>query len=79
LLTRFSRDHRLILVTVVAHPNRVRYSDIANVDEAIKATDGNNYSYKWKVEAERKQPGYLLIARGSSREFLASYTVYPTR
>jgi hypothetical protein len=79
LLTRFSRDHRLVLITVVAHANRVRYSDIANVNEAIKATDGANYSYKWKVEADRKQPGYLFIARGSNREFLTSYTVYPTR
>jgi hypothetical protein len=79
LLTRFSQDHRLIFVTVVAHPNRVRYADIANVDEATKATDGTNYSYKWKVEAGRKQPGYLLIARGSSPEFLTSYSLYPTR
>jgi hypothetical protein len=79
LLTKFSRDHRLIFVTVVARPNRVRYADIANVDEATKATDGTNYSYKWKVEAGRKQPGYLLIARGSSPEFLTSYSLYPTR
>jgi hypothetical protein len=64
---------------VVAHPNRVRYSDIANVDEAIKATDGTNYSVKWKVDADRNQPGYLIIARGSSPEFLTSYSLYPTR
>ena len=79
VLTRFTGDHRLIFVTVVAHPNRVRYGDIANVDEATKATDGTNYSYKWKVEAGRKQPGYLLIARGSSPEFLNSYSLYNTR
>jgi hypothetical protein len=79
VLTRFTGDHRLIFVTVVAHPNRVRYGDIANVDEATKATDGTNYSYKWRVEAGRKQPGYLLIARGSSPEFLTSYSLYNTR
>jgi len=79
LLTRFTGDHRLIFITVVAHPNRVRYGDIANVDEATKATDGTNYSYKWKVEAGRKQPAYLLIARGSSPEFLTSYSLYTTR
>jgi len=78
LLTRFAGDHRLIFVTVVAQPNRVRYGDLANVDEATKATDGTNYSYKWKVEPSRKQPGYLLIARGSSPEFLTSYSLYPT-
>jgi hypothetical protein len=79
LLTRFTQDHRLIFVTVVAHPNRVRYGDIANTDEATKATDGINYSYKWTVEPHKKQPGYLLIARGNSPEFLTSYSLYRTR
>ena len=79
LLTKFNREHRLMFVTAVAHPNRVRYSDIANVDEAIKATDGINYSYKWKVEPIKQQRGYLLIARGSSPEFLTSYSLYYTR
>jgi hypothetical protein len=79
LLTKFNREHRLMFVTVVAHPNRVRYSDIASVDEAIKATDGINYSYKWKVEPSKQQRGYLLIARGSSPEFLTSYSLYYTR
>jgi hypothetical protein len=79
LLTRFSRDHRLIFVTVVAHPNRVRYTDVARIDEATKATDGINYSYKWIIRPEKKQPSYLVIARGSSPEFLTSYSLYPIR
>lgn len=79
LLTRFTRDHRLIFVTAVAHPNRVRYGDIANINEATKATDGINYSYKWTVGPNKKQPGYLLIARGSNAEFLTSYSLYRTR
>ena len=76
VLTRFTRDHRLIFVTVVAHPNRVRYGDIADINEATKATDGINYSYKWKVDPNKKQPGYLMIARGSNAEFLTSYSLY---
>lgn len=79
LLTKFNREHRLMFITVVAHPNRVRYGDIASVDEAIKATDGISYSYKWKVEPSKQQRGYLLIARGSSPQFLTSYSLYYTR
>jgi hypothetical protein len=34
--------------------------------------DGMNFSFKWKVEKSNQQPGYLIIARGSSDEFLTS-------
>jgi hypothetical protein len=66
-------------ITAVAHPNRVRYADIASFELATKATDGINYSYKWKVTASKQQPAFLIIARGSSAEFITSYSVYPTR
>jgi hypothetical protein len=79
ILTRFNRDHRLTLITVVARPNRVRYSDIAQTKEATVASDGRNYSYRWKVERDGRQPAYLLIARGSSSEFLTSYSLYPAK
>jgi len=52
ILTRFNRDHRLTLITVVARPDRVRYSDIAQTTEATVASDGRNYSYRWKVERD---------------------------
>lgn len=79
ILTRFNREHRLTLITVVARPNRVRYSDIAQTNEATVASDGRNYSYRWKVERDGRQPAYLLIARGSSSEFLTSYSLYPAK
>jgi hypothetical protein len=79
LLVKFNKEHRLNWMTIVAHPKLVRYADIAGLELATKATDGINYSYKWKVEASKQQPGYLIIARGSSDEFLTSYSVYPTR
>jgi hypothetical protein len=79
LLTRFNREHRLTLITVVAKPNRVRYSDLAESKGAKVATDGRNFSYKWKIDKEGKEQSYLLIARGSSAEFLTSYSVYPAR
>lgn len=79
LLVKFNKEHRLNWMTIVAHPKLVRYADIASLEMATKATDGINYSYKWKVEASKQQPGYLIIARGSSDEFLTSYSVYLTR
>jgi hypothetical protein len=54
LLTKFSREHRLILVTVVAHPSRVRYSDLGETKNATVTTDGINYSYQWKIPPRGK-------------------------
>jgi len=79
LLTKFNSEHRLTWVTIVVHPNRVRYTDIASLKSATKATEGRNYSYKWKVTATKQQPAFLIIARGSSPQFLTSYSVYLSR
>jgi len=79
LLTKFSREHRLIFVTVVAHPGQVRYADLGETKDATVATDGMNYSYKWKIPAQGKESAVLLIARGSSAEFLTSYSLYLSR
>jgi hypothetical protein len=79
LLTKFSHEHRLIFVTVVAHPGRIRYSDLGEAKDATIATDGINYSYKWKIPAQGKESAVLLIARGSNAEFLTSYSVYRSR
>jgi len=79
VLTRFNRQHRLTLITVVARPNRVKYTDVAETKDATVASDGRNYSYRWKVERDGKQQAYLLIARGSSSQFLTSYSLYPAK
>jgi hypothetical protein len=79
VLTRFNREHRLMLITVVARPNRVKYRDIGESKDATVASDGRNFSYRWKVEKEGSRQGYLLIARGSNPEFLTSYSLYPTK
>ena len=76
LLTKFSREHRLIFVTVVAHPNRVRYTDLGETKDATVATDGINYSYKWKIPGGKDERAVLLIARGSNADFLNSYSLY---
>ena len=79
VLTRFNREHRLTLITVVARAIRVKYRDIGEANDATVASDGRNFSYKWKVDKDGKRKGYLLIARGSSPEFLTSYSLYPTK
>ena len=79
LITKFSREHRLILITVVARPQQVRYGDLGSLEIAAKATDGLNYSYKWKVEPGKHAQAYVTNARGSSPEFLTSYSVYFVR
>src|SRR6185369_16136250 len=78
LITRFSREHRLVLITVVARPQRAWYSDVGRLANAAKATDGQNYSYKWKVEPGKGARGYMVVARGSHPKFLTSYSVYFT-
>jgi hypothetical protein len=79
LIAKFSREHLLILITVVARPQQVRYGDVADLNTAAKASDGQNYSYKWKVEPGKGGRAYVINARGSSPEFLTSYSVYFVR
>ena len=79
LLTKFSKEHRLILITVVARSQQVKYADLASVKAAAKASDGQNYSYKWKIEPGTGARTYMVNARGSSPEFLTSYSVYYVR
>jgi hypothetical protein len=79
LVTQFDRNHKLMLLTIVAHANRVRYSDIASLKEATKATDGINYSYKWRTKNSGQERDYLIIARGNNSEFLTSYSFYLIR
>jgi len=78
VMARFDREHRLILLTVVARPKQVKYADVANLKLAAKATDGVNYSYKWKVEPGKKARPFTINARGNSPQFLNSYSVYFT-
>ena len=79
LITKFSKEHRLILITVVARPQQVKYADLARLDSAAKASDGQNYSFKWKIEPGKGARAYVVNARGSSSEFLTSYSVYYLR
>jgi hypothetical protein len=77
LVMRFDRQHRLSFVTAVVRKDaRMRYGDVAELKEARHATDGRNHSYTWTITASGSQPGYLVVARGSNPDFLASYSLY---
>lgn len=78
LMLKYSKDHQVRYVTAMARtdsPKRLRYSDVGELKQAQKATDGRNYTYTWRVETKGKQHGYLVIARGSHPEYLTSYTI----
>lgn len=79
LLTRFNRGKRLTLITVVARPDRVRYSDVGSTSHAIFASDGRNFSYKWRTPKKGERQAELVIARGSNQEYLTSYSLYPAK
>jgi len=79
VIAKFSREHVLILITAVARPQQVRYADLASLNTAARASDGQNYSYKWKVEPGKHARAYVINARGSNPEFLTSYSVYYVR
>ena len=64
---------------VVARAQQVRYADLASLNTAAKASDGQNYSFKWKIEPGKGARPYVVNARGSSSEFLTSYSVYYVR
>ncbi|GAC1446177.1 MAG: hypothetical protein NVSMB56_02420 [Pyrinomonadaceae bacterium] len=77
LVIAFDRDHKVRYIIASARQGaRIRYSELADTRNAIQATDGKNYSYTWTVKADGERPGYGVVARGSSPNFLTSYTLY---
>jgi hypothetical protein len=77
LLVRFGAEEKLVLITVVARRNaRLRYRDLGDLKSARQATDGKNYSYTWRVEAQGNAPAYGVVARGSNAKYLTSYSLY---
>jgi S1-C subfamily serine protease len=75
LVVRFDARHELWLVTVVARKDTVRYSEIGDLGNAKTASDGRNFTYKWTIAAKGKQPGYVVLARGTNPDTLTSYAI----
>jgi len=77
VVTRFDSRHRVLFVTaVVRSGSAMRYADLASLAEARHATDGRNHTYTWTIPRTEKQPGYLIVARGSHPDFVTSYSLY---
>jgi S1-C subfamily serine protease len=79
LVVRFDARHELWLVTVVARKDTVRYSEIGDLGNAKTASDGRNFTYKWIIAAKGKQPGYVVLARGTNPDTLISYAISRNR
>jgi hypothetical protein len=76
LILRFDHQHELWFMTaVVRQGSHVLYSELADLKSASQATDGRNYTYTWKVNRGARQPGYVVVARGSDPNYLTSYSI----
>lgn len=77
LIVGFDRKHLVRYVSVFAGKKggSVRYSSIGNVKEAKFESNSSNYRYTWNVAAKGKTPHFLVIARGTDKEFLSSYSI----
>ncbi len=77
LIVGFDKKHQVRYVSVFAGNNSsgVRYSDISDLKAARFESNPSNYRYTWDVSAKGKNPRYLVIAQGTDKQFLSSYSV----
>jgi hypothetical protein len=76
VIVGFDHQHQLWFMTaVVRQGSHVLYSELADLKSASQATDGRNYTYTWKVNRSARQPGYVVVARGSDPNYLTSYSI----
>lgn len=80
ILLGYDADLRIRYVTAVADEQgeRVRYSDVADIDQAKQ--DGepkiNNYNYVWEVKSRGKnRPHFIASARGRDPQYLSTYSI----
>jgi hypothetical protein len=77
LIIRFTGEHRVWFVTAVPRKeSRMQYSELGDLKDARQQTDGTNYTYTWQVAARGREPGYVVVARGSDPQYLTSYSIY---
>ncbi len=77
LIVGFDRQHSVRYVSVFAGKkgSNVRYSNIGSLKEAKFESNPSNYRYTWDVAAKGKTPRFLVIARGTNKDFLSSYSI----
>jgi hypothetical protein len=78
LLIGFDKDFKVRYVTVIAREGgpRMRYSDLAPINQAYAENAGGAYTrYTWEAKPGKQKPGYFLIAEGRDPEYLKSYSI----
>jgi hypothetical protein len=77
LIIAFNKEYTEIrFVTAVAREGgRIRYSDVIDTKKARQAGTVNNYKYTLEVPPRGKEPGYVVIARGSDPQYLKYYSI----
>jgi hypothetical protein len=77
LLIGFDADSRVRYVTAIARTGgpRIRYAEIADLQNAQRMHNQGNYRFKWEVSGRERQPAYVIIAHGHDPQYLDSYSV----
>lgn len=77
LLVGYDADYRVRYVTAIARADgpRIRYQEIADVKQARRLSNQNNYRFTWEVEGRSGHSGYSVIAQGRDPKYLESYSV----
>lgn len=77
LLVGYDADYRVRYVTAIARADgpRIRYQEIADVNNARRLSNQGNYKFTWEVEPSSGHSGYFVIAHGRDPQYLESYSV----
>jgi len=68
-------------ITAIARADasdRLRYSDVGDLDRAQHKTDSTNHTYIWRVPARGKHSAYVFEALGNDPQYLTSYRLLRT-
>jgi hypothetical protein len=79
VIVGFDKQSRIRFVTAVAREGgqRMRYTDVANLERARQEGDvsANNYNYVWELSARGREPKGLVMARGRDPLYLSTYSI----
>lgn len=77
LIVGFDAEHLVRYVSVFAgkKTSKIGYGDLGDLKTARFESNPSNYRYTWDVPSNGKNPHYLVIARGTDKQFLSSYSI----
>ncbi len=78
IIISFDKEYKYVrFINAKARENgeRVRYSDVIDVEKAVAQDLPNNYKYVIQVPAQGDKAAYKIIARGSDKDYLTYFAV----